>query len=213
MICIDLDCTLIDSEKLYQDEKVVAVRYGISAKKYVAAVNRLYQQCRASYSFELLYEFLSKIKPGLSRKIVDDLNALLDKNYFFPDSKFFLSSFTPQQLALITTGSPHFQFRKIAAHGLKRYINFIWVVSDKALPISGELVSATRMGIKEPLFFIDDAPREIETVKKAHPEVICIQVREPALWETQRETDFYDVHLPNLEAVTHYIKASLAASS
>lgn len=214
MICIDLDCTLIDSEKRYRDEVVVAAGYGISKKKYAAAVNRLYQQHdRASYYFELLYEFLLRVKPGLSKKIVDDLNALLDKNYFFPDSELFLSSFKPQQLALITTGNPHFQFRKISAHNLRKYINLIWVLADKALAISGELTSASRIGIKESFFFIDDAPWEIEAVKKAHPGVICIQVRKPASWETQRKTDFYDVYLPDLEAATHYIKANLAASS
>lgn len=214
MICIDLDCTLIDAEKRYRDEMIVAAEYGILKKKYVAAVNELYRQYgRTFYCFELLYEFLLKAKPGLSRKIIDDLNALLDKNYFFSDSEFFLSSFKPQQLTLVTTGNQHFQFRKIATHGLRRYINYIWVITDKALAISGELIVASRSGIKEPFFFIDDAPREIEAVKKAYPEVTCIQVRKPASWETQRETEYYDVYLPNLEMTTHYIKGTIIASS
>ena len=146
-------------------------------------------------------------------EITRDLNALLDKNYFFPDSEEFLSSFNPQQLVLITSGNQDFQWRKIDAHDLTKYIKFVWVITNKALAVSGELVSALRAGIKEPFFFIDDAPREIEAVKKAHPEVICIQVREPASWETQRETEFYDVHFPQgLLPARDYIQSVLRAS-
>jgi len=214
MICVDLDCTLIKSEQRYKDELEVAKKYGISAKKYAAAVEKLYQRYGiAAYRFELLYRILTEVSPGLSRQIIEDLNALLDKNYFFPDSEEFLAAFEPKQLVLITSGNFEFQFRKIVAHGLKKYINFIWVISNKALAVGAEIISAAKAGIQEPFFFIDDAPREIEAVKKAYPEeVVCIQVRTPAPWETQRSTEYFDVHLPDLEAVTHYIKGILAAS-
>lgn len=211
MICVDLDYTLIDSEEFFEDQIGVAEGYGILAEEYTAAVEKLYQRYgAATYNFELLYETLAEKNPSLSREIIRDLNALLDKNYFFPDSKEFLASFEPKQLVLITSGNSNFQFRKIAAHDLRAHINFIWVISNKALAVGAEIISAARVGIKELFFFISDSPREIEAVKKAHPEVVCIQVRTPASWEIQRTTEHYDVHLLDMEAVTHYIKGMLS---
>lgn len=211
MICVDLDCTLIDSERRYGDERVIAANYGISKKDYVAAVDKLYRRYGALfYSFELLFKILSERRPGLSKNIVNNLNTLLDRNYFFPDSEFFLSSFGPQEFSIITSGLHDFQWRKIAAHNLGSRTNCIWITEYKARAVGAMVVYKNP---DEKVFFIDDAPREIEAVKKAHHEVICIQVREPASWETQRETEYFDVHLPNLEAVTHYIKGILAASA
>ena len=213
MIGVDLDCTLIDSEQRYKDEVKAAEGYGILQEEYIAAVEKLYQRHgTAAYRFELLYKILTEVSPGLSRQIIEDLNALLDKNYFFPDSKEFLTSFRREQLVLITSGNADFQARKIAAHGLKTYVNCIWVISDKALAVGAEIVSAAKAGIQEPFFFISVAPREIEAVRIAHPEVTCIQVRTPASWETQRSTEYFDVHLPDLLAARDYIKGRLAAA-
>lgn len=210
MICVDLDCTLIDSERRYGDEMVIAAEYGISEEEYVTAVDTLYRHHgTAGYSFELLYEILAEQSPVLPWKITKDLNALLDRIYLFPDSELFLSSFKPEQLSIITTGNHEFQSRKIAAHNLKKWANYVWITPHKARAVAAESI----FGAGGNIFFIDDAPREIEAVKRARPEVICIQVRTPALWEIQRKTEFYDVHLPDLEAVTHYIKGILHASA
>lgn len=210
MICVDLDCTLIDSERRYGDERVIAADYGISEEEYIVAVDELYRRHGAlAFSFELCFSILSERRPGLSKDVVNALNTLLDRNYFFPDSDFFLSSFSPQEVTIITSGPHDFQWRKIAAHNLGSRTNCIWITKHKARAVGAMVVYKNP---DEKMFFIDDAPREIEAVKKAFPEVICIQVREPASWETQRETEYYDVHLPNLEAVTHYIKGTLAAS-
>lgn len=216
MICVDLDCTLIDSERRYADEREIAQKYGIDEKEYRELVNELcFNRGVFAYTFELVYEFLLRRRPGLSPKIVDDLRGLLDKNYLFPDSSFFLDAFGPKDLAIVATGKTHFQWRKLSANGLYGKAHLVWVTEhkNKAGAVAGIVVSNARVNHRGKVFFIDDAPREIEVVKKAHPKVICIQVRTPASWETQHETDYYDVHLPNLEAVTHYIKGILAASA
>lgn len=216
MICIDLDCTLIDSERSYKDEMSIAEGYGVSKKEYGTAVKKLYQRHgTAAYNFRLLYEILAETSRALLPwQMVTDLNALLNKNYFYPDSEEFLSSFEPRQLVIVTAGNPDFQWKKILAHNILRYANTVTITQNKAAAVAAELITAMRVGIKELTFVIDDAPREIEAVKKALPEVICIQIRQPASWETQRETVFYDVHFPaGLLPARDYIKTILVAST
>lgn len=204
-IFCDLDCTLIDSEQRYEDEKRIAEGLGVSRDTYEWAVGELYNQFDvAGYTFERLYEIIRERVPGVPSCLAEELASLLDRNYFFPDALLFFGEFHRQDLIIVTSGVSAFQLRKIETHGLKTRARAIVITGNKA-EVLGEYKTGGRIH-----FFLDDAPREIEAVKRVHPDVICIQVRQPASWESQKTTALADAYLPDLAAAAEYIKRRTA---
>lgn len=62
----------------------------------------------------------------------------------------------------------------------------------------------------EESFFIDDASREIDLMKKRCPWVTAIQMREPPPWEKQKVSQYKDVHLSTLAEAPLYIQNKFA---
>ncbi len=204
-IFCDLDCTLIDSERRYEDEKQIAARLGVSRDDYEWAVDELYHRFGiARYSFTVLLEIIRERVPHVSSGLAEELMSLLDRNYFFPDSLNFLNQFRRRDLTLVTAGVIEVQLKKVETHGMKALMGDI-VVTDSKPRAMGERKLDGRIH-----FFLDDAPREIEAVKRAHPDIVCIQMRIPPSWESQKYTNFADVCLPNLAAAAEYIKRRAA---
>ena len=194
-ICVDLDNTLIDSVQRYTDEQIVAVKYGLDPSTYVKCVEKLFERHGNYYSYKLLLPILQEVKTDIKEGILPELESLLDRKYLFEDTEFFLSRFQKEQLVLVTSGDQVVQSRKIAAHQLESlFCAMILNPSNKA-----DVVEAQKAGM---VYFVDDAPREIEKVKKQCGLATCIQVREPPPWEKQKTTDYADYRVANLfEAV------------
>ncbi len=205
LIFIDLDCTLIDSEKRYEDEKQMAERFGIKRDVYVWAVNELYRRHGTyKYSFALLCEILRERTPRANKNFEGELSRLLGRNYFFSDAPQFLSRFNCEELILLTSGTPDFQSRKIDVHGLNEVVKATFITDNKPIIIGREKRGSALN------FFIDDAPREIEAVKRIHPDVVCIQIRTPPSWEMQKHTPLADARLPDLVSAVEYIERKTA---
>lgn len=204
-IFCDLDCTLIDSEQRYQDEKQIAVRFGVSPDIYEWSVGELYGRFGfAGYTFERLYGIILERVPRVPCRLAEELASLLVRNYFFPDALLFLEQFHRENLVLVTSGVPEFQLKKIETHDLGALMGIIVVSDSKA-----ETVGEHKLDGKTH-FFLDDAPREIEAVKRVHPDVVCIRVRTPASWESQKTTALADAYLPDLAVAAEYIKRRAA---
>lgn len=201
-IYVDLDNTLIDSVRRYQDEFRVAEHYGISSEEYKAAAEELYakQGNRVVYSFDLLFPVLQKRNLGLSSGMLQDLERLFEQTYFFSDTEEFLAGFLPEEMLILTEGVRDFQLDKVYAHKLEKRVGQVIVIdagNSKAGAISAGSI---------PTFFIDDAPRHIAAVKQVHPSVFCIQVRMLAPWEHVGEHIGADICCPTLREAAEYIR-------
>lgn len=179
-IYLDLDNTLIDSVRRYEDEQDTAERYGIPRAEYVRAVEALYaRHGPASYSFPLVFSIIRETRPDAPEALLRALKALLRKQYFFPDTLAFLARFRREELVLVTEGVAEFQWPKLHAHDIARRVGRVEL-------ISGKKSDAIREAESETTFFLDDAARHVDEVKRARPRTFCIQVRAAAPWEKKQ---------------------------
>ena len=198
MIYIDLDNTLIDSVKRLSGEMTAALKYGISNDNFSKAMLAAFQNDGVSrFGHKVLFKACCNLCPGLSKKLLNDWNDILNTPHIFPDAINFLSSFPKKDLVLLTTGSKEFQLTKIRVHGLKKFFSDIKIVpSPKCTSISPPPNS----------IFIDDSPREIDATKQTFPGIYCILVRKPAPWEKQKTSHFKDAQCADLVKAIELIK-------
>src|SRR3990167_2924434 len=115
-IYLDLDNTLIDSVRRYEDEQETAERHGVPRTEYVRAVETLYaRHGTASYCFPLLFSIIREARPDAPEALLRELEALLAKHYFFPDTLAFLSPLFPRGRLLLVQRPPQFHFSHTAS--------------------------------------------------------------------------------------------------
>lgn len=204
-IYLDLDNMLIDSVRRYEDEQETAERHGISRAEYVRAVETLYaRHGTASYCFPLLFSIIRETRPDAPEALLHELEALLDKHYFFPDTLAFLSRFSREELVVVTEGRIEFQWPKAAAHNLLEHVREVRISHTKKksemIEERGQDLPAGRQA-----FFLDDAARHIDEVKRAHPDIVCIQVRPPAPWEKKQNALLADAVCASLAEAADFI--------
>ena len=195
-IYFDLDNTCIDTEMIRRMEARVALRYGIPMRTYFECGNLALMRDRTTFSFECVYDLLHEYYPDLPRTIIRELYRVLAVRCFMPGALQFLGRFRKEDLVLVTSGDPVFQRIKIETHLLSHYTREIHIVNDKTICIRPESL---------PVFFMDDAPRHIEAVGRAHPWVTCIRVHEPPSWEIQQETTHPHIYVESLWDAALYI--------
>lgn len=205
IICVDLDNTLIDSVRRSKDEVGIAAKYGLRPEVYTKSINELFRRHGNMYSFQLLWPILLEKKAYLPEEMLNELNELLDKTYFFGDTDLFLQSFKKEQLILVTSGDPVVQARKLYAHKLDERFDCVFLNPFAKTDVIGACIKECG---GEKVYFVDDAPREIEAVKKTCPQAICVQVREPPPWEEQKTTDYADYYFWDLAGTADFIKSN-----
>jgi beta-phosphoglucomutase-like phosphatase (HAD superfamily) len=198
MIYLDLDNTLIDTEQIRRWEAHIAGRYGISVMTYFECADLVWIRDR-TFSFEHVYDELHEYYPDLPQTIIGDLYRLLAIPRFMSGAPYFLERFRKQDLILVTSGDAEFQRIKIKTHSIEPYVREIHINNDKTKVITLE---------SPPVFFVDDAPRHIEAVGRAHPSVICIRVHEPPSWEVQQDTLHPHIYVESLFGAMQYIERS-----
>ena len=196
-IYLDLDNTCIDTEKIRRMESRVAERYGIPPLMYLECADLACIRDPGVFSYERVYDMLREYYADLPRTIIFDLYTVLRMQWFMPYATHFLSKFSKKDIVLVTSGDSAFQRMKIETHRIADYVREIHITNDKTAVITQE---------SPPVFFVDDAPRHIEAVGRAHPWVTCIRVHEPPLWEVQQETAHPHVYLESLYYVGEYIE-------
>jgi FMN phosphatase YigB (HAD superfamily) len=196
-IYLDLDNTLIDTEKIRRIEARVAGRYGIQLMTYLECADLTCIQDPAVFTYERVYDILREYYLDLPRSLISDLYQVLKIRCFTSYAFHFLSKFRKQDLVLVSSGDPAFQRMKIETHRIADYVREIHIVNEKASVITRE---------SPPVFFVDDAPRHIEAVGRAHPWITCIRVHEPPSWEVQQEIAHPHVYIESLFDVAEYIK-------
>lgn len=204
MIYADLDQTLINSERRFRDEIEVALDHGISEAEYTKAGKDILERDGSwAYSFRSLFQALKEKNPRLSPSILNDLEKLLHGNYFFPDTLEFLKQFSPSELIIVTRGTPEFQWPKIEAHKLTRYVGEVRITKGDKSEVMFEGDSYRK-------FLIDDSSKVIDEVKSAKPSVFCIQVRKPGSWDSRQEpADLRDAYCRNLLSAAKLIKLQI----
>ncbi|MDP3947635.1 MAG: hypothetical protein Q8Q41_03025 [bacterium] len=199
-IYLDLDNTLIDSVRRYEDEQETAERHGVPRAEYIRAVETLYaRHGTASYCFPLLFSILIETRPDAPEALLAELKTLLDKQYFFPDTLAFLSRFSRKELVVVTEGRYEFQWPKAVAHNLLEYV--------RAVRISHTRKKSEMVEEHGQTFFLDDAARHIDEVKRAHPDVVCIQVRSAAPWEKKQTPALADLSCATLTEAADFIES------
>ena len=197
-IYLDLDNTLIDSVRRYGDEQETAERHGVPRAEYVRAVETLYaRHGTASYCFPLLFSIIREARPDAPEALLRELEALLDKQYFFPDTLAFLSRFSREELVVVTEGRIEFQWPKAAAHNLLEHVREVRISHMKK---KSEMVEEHGQ-----TFFLDDAARHVDDVKRAHPGIICIQVHPAAPWEKKQTALLADAVCASLAEAADFI--------
>src|SRR3989338_8722651 len=197
-IYLDLDNTLIDSVRRYEDEQETAERHGVPRTEYVRAVETLYaRHGTASYCFPLLFSIIREARPDAPEALLRELEALLDKQYFFPDTLAFLSRFSREELVVVTEGRIEFQWPKAAAHNLLEHVREVRISHMKK---KSEMVEEHGQ-----TFFLDDAARHVDDVKRVHPGIVCIQVRPAAPWEKKQNALLADAVCAALAEAAHFI--------
>jgi len=198
-ILVDLDNTLIDSVKRLKLEMGVAAKFGVNAEDYWKAVDIAFAKYGVSgFSHQALFEGCRAIKPDFSAESLFEWRKVLEVKLFFPDTLIFLKHFKPEELTLLTTGNPEFQWTKIITHGITKHFGKIFIAnSPKAENIERP---------PDKSFFIDDSPREIDAMKQCYPHVICLQVRTPAPWEKQKHSGCKDAHFRDLLGAYAFIR-------
>jgi FMN phosphatase YigB (HAD superfamily) len=198
-ILVDLDNTLIDVAKRLELEMGTAAKFGVNAEDYWKAVDIAFAKYGISgFRYQALFEGCRAVKPDFNDDAFLEWKKLLDMEYFFPDSIVFLKHFKPEELTLLTTGNPEFQWTKIITHGITKYFGKIFIVS------SPKAENIERPPDKS--FFIDDSPREIDAMKQRFPHVLCLQVRTPAPWEKQKHSGCKDAHFRDLLGAYVFIR-------
>ncbi len=203
VIAVDLDNTLIQSSARFRKEQKIAEKYKLDPELYAQCIRNefILKNGNGRYSFQHLWPFLRKLKPDLPRKMLHELNALLDHQYFFHDTINFLENFQKKSLILVSSGDYVVQLRKVHAHRIEKYFKNIYVTENKP-----EVISKIK---KTKTFFLDDAPRQIDAVKKRNPDVTCILMRKPPPWEVKTKSELADVHCTNLLDAAAYIKSRM----
>lgn len=207
LIYLDLDNTLIDSARRYEEEQEVAERHGVPRAEYIRAVETLYaRHGTASYCFPLLFSIIREARPDAPEALLRELEALLNKQYFFPDTLAFLARFPREELIVVTEGRFEFQWPKAAAHNLLAHVREVRIshVKKKSEMVEerGQDLPAGRQA-----FFLDDAARHIDEVKRVHPGVVCIQVRSAAPWEKKQNALLADAMCASLAEAADFIKS------
>src|SRR3989344_2247562 len=199
-IYLDLDNTLIDSVRRYGDEQETAERHGVPRAEYVRAVETLYaRHGTASYCFPLLFSIIRETRPDAPEELLRELEALIAKHYFFPDTLAFLSRFSREELVVVTEGRIEFQWPKAAAHNLLEHVREVRISHTKKKSEMFEERGRT--------FFLDDAARHIDDVKRAHMSIICIQVRPAAPWEKKQNALLAEAVCASLAEAADFISS------
>lgn len=200
MIYVDLDNTLIDSVKRLELEMGVAAKFGVGAEDYWKAVDIAFAKYGISgFSYRALFEGCRAVKPDyFSSDSLTEWQKILETEHFFPDTIIFLRNLGKNELTLLTTGNPDFQWAKIKTHRLEQYFCGIKIVNSP----KAENIDRPPDGS----FFIDDSPREIDAMKQRYPHVVCIQVRQPAPWEKQKISGCKDGHFRDLLGAYAFIR-------
>lgn len=170
---IDFDDTVFDTQKFLTEMEIIFARHGVSSADFrqgtkAAMING---QKFYNYTFEQHVDGLRKKGYSLSDKIIDDLNAILEKNNFqFEGAEHFLEwvCTASEKVILLTAGNPEFQHKKLSSTELTEYFDAVQVLHEK----KEEYVRTASNHQKS--LFINDNLTENLVLKKMLPEVTVI---------------------------------------
>lgn len=119
MIYVDMDHTLIDSQRRFALEMAAAMRRGVTEAQYFEAIDVIFRvHGIGKFCYELLREELAKLCPTLTKDVLGEWEEILTIPMLLPHVEWFLGRFPRKDLTLLTTGNPVFQQKKIDVHGL-----------------------------------------------------------------------------------------------
>ncbi|MDP3963524.1 MAG: hypothetical protein Q8Q39_03440 [bacterium] len=197
MIYCDLDNVLIDSLRLAKRQQDATEALGVPQALYEETA-RIVMKEFGYYSPQNHHAVLARhltIGEAFVHKIIE---CAEEGGIVFPDVHDFLFNFDRSILAILTSGDPEFQMLKIQANDLDAYFSRIHVtIGHKADSLDAP---------SNEDFFLDDAPREIEKMKLRHPQMFCIQLRQPPFWETQKTTTYADARAIDLLEAAEIIR-------
>ena len=189
---VDLDNTVIDTIRRLGKEQAAARKHGFSDADYMRALHLVNERFGiGEFTIQRFFGVCRELNPALSDEVLGEWKEMENDQIFFDDSLEFLKSLPKKELCLITAGNAEMQTKKIDTHKLRPYFGKIQILpSPKANNIEPPEAGSV---------YIDDAPREIDAMKKRFPYVKCILVRTPPPWETQKMTVSADWYCPDLK--------------
>ena len=197
MIYCDLDNVLIDSLRLAKRQQDAAEGIGVTPSLYEETA-RIVMKEFGFYSPQNHYDVLAR-HMTLDKEFVRIMLASAEAGgIVFPDVHDFLFNFDRADLAIVTSGDPEFQMLKIQANDLDGYFGQIHITTRH----KPDCIKVALQGD----CFLDDAPREIEKMKLRHPQMFCIQLRQPPFWEIQKTTTYADVYVADLLEAAEIIR-------
>ena len=159
-IYVDFDRTLFDCDKFLEDFYALIDKYNIPKALFKECQN---QFRRKGFNPYIILNNLEK-KENFDKKIYQDIDSLIHRtsDYLYPDAIPFLEYLRNRnyEIIILTKGNSDFQREKIFnAHIDKYYDKLIVTMRHKGLLFLNYFASV----------FIDDNPREIESLVKRMP--------------------------------------------
>ena len=151
-IYIDFDGTMFDTSKFYKDFLKICNSYGVSDED----VYNIRNQSTGLFNLDELANSIDQ-KYNLSKKYLDEVNALYNRKYLYDDVIDFLEkNYQKYDLYILTYGEKNYQQKKIDCCNIRDYFKDVIITSDK-----GKENIDYQSG-----WFIDNNPKELETLSR-----------------------------------------------
>lgn len=153
-IYIDLDRTILNTDRLYYDMDKTTKKYGISLERFNKVKNQIFTE-PILFNYVKVIEYICN-NDNINLKILDELNKILDNcdNYLYEDVQMFFKNCKQKgyKINILTYGDLNFQLMKLKNLSIYKSIDSVIISSIFKFDLNLNYTNK---------IFIDDNPRDL----------------------------------------------------
>lgn len=211
-IFIDFDDVLFDTRQFVVDIKKAFADNGIGEKlfqkSYIDYPVRDKSGKIKKYDPWKHIQILEKEYKFDGKRLKEEIDEIVKNShrYIFSDALNFLKIFSPDDLYIVSYGDNKFQEKKIFNSKLAMLIRKA-VVNDNLKSISlSQLSKSEKINFSfETAYFLDDRVEQVESVKKAYPEIITFLIKRQEGRYKDEKNEYCDYAVENFIQVAKII--------